>query len=377
MSALPEPHGEVTVRLRARAKLLVVDGGVLLSLGERRAKLRPFGERERAFLQALADGARPTEIRAGIAGKFGAEAGRLADGWIARLVAAGFCEDVDVEHGLDPDDVRRFDRLLHFFSEFETDGLGRHDLLARLRVARVALVGVGGMGSWIAYNLVCCGVGKLRLIDGDTVEMSNLNRSILFDEGSVGRSKVDAAAATLRRFAPRTHIDGASIRIDGPKDLAPHLGEVDLLISTVDQPAWQVRLWVTEACARRGVPNIQASGLRVGPLCVPGKTACCGCDWTRLFGASSAKRDIVFAQPTLPRGTTGALSPFGSIAAGVVAMDAVRFLAGFGEPFTLNAMWQMQPDFTTHFVPLLPEAGCPFCHLSGESDVEFRNAEHL
>lgn len=365
---------DAPIRLRARVKLLAAGGGLLLSLSGRRAKLQPFGARENAFVQALAAGGRPDDICAEVASVFGAEAGLAACRWIGALVQAGFCERLDIPHTLDPRDVERFDRLLHFFSEFETDAVSRFDYLERLRRSRVALVGVGGLGTWIAYNLVCCGIGNLVLIDADRVEMSNLNRSILFHEGCVGQPKVSEAAASLVRFAPRTRIDPIVLQITSPADLSPHLGDVDLLVSTVDQPPWQVRLWVTESCARRGVPNIQASGLRVGPLCVPGRSSCCGCDWTRLFGNQPVKRDVVLAQPSLPRGTTGALSPFGSIASGVVTMDAIRFLAGFAPPFTTDAMWHMLPDFSTRIDPLPPEPYCPICRLAGRSEVGAQNA---
>ena len=66
--------------------------------------------------------------------------------------------------------------------------------------ARVALLGVGGLGDWAAYALACCGVGELVLVDGDVVEESNFNRQILYRERDIGRPKTEAAAEALAEF---------------------------------------------------------------------------------------------------------------------------------------------------------------------------------
>lgn len=362
-SAINGDMGDAPIRLRHRSKLMAAEGGVLLSLGKRRARLRQFGSREALFLHALSDGGRPSAICELLGKNFGPDGAAAAYRWILALSKAGFCERLDISHPCDERDVQRFDRLLHFFSEFETPECTRFDYLARLRSASVALVGVGGLGSWIAYNLLCCGVGHLVLIDGDKVEASNLNRSILFNEDSIGMPKAEAAALGVRRFAPRTGTKTVELSIQSPNDLTEHLEGVDLLIGTIDQPPWLVRLWVTESCAKKGVPNIQASGMRVGPFCIPGQTSCCGCDWTRLISERPERKEVVLAQPLLPRGTTGGLSPFGSIAAGVVSMDALRFLGGFAKPFTENATWEMDASFTTRILPMPQQAACAICAI--------------
>ena len=70
----------------------------------------------------------------------------------------------------------------------------------RAAKARVAMLGLGGLGSWAAYALACCGVGELVLVDGDRVEESNFNRQILYREHDVGRLKTEAAAEALAAF---------------------------------------------------------------------------------------------------------------------------------------------------------------------------------
>ena len=65
------------------------------------------------------------------------------------------------------------------------------------------ILGCGGLGSWVAAGLACVGVGRLTLVDDDVVELSNLNRQLLFTEADIGRAKVAAAAGALARVQRR------------------------------------------------------------------------------------------------------------------------------------------------------------------------------
>lgn len=72
----------------------------------------------------------------------------------------------------------------------------------KLKEKSVAIVGLGGLGSAVAYYLVAAGVGKIKLIDKDKVELSNLNRQILYTTEDVGKFKVEAACEKLSRLNP-------------------------------------------------------------------------------------------------------------------------------------------------------------------------------
>ncbi|MHC9015467.1 HesA/MoeB/ThiF family protein [Stenotrophomonas bentonitica] len=71
-----------------------------------------------------------------------------------------------------------------------------------MKSARVLVLGMGGWGTWCCLNLARLGVGSLRIVDGDDVEVSNLNRQVLYESSHVGRKKVAAAADSLARHNP-------------------------------------------------------------------------------------------------------------------------------------------------------------------------------
>jgi molybdopterin-synthase adenylyltransferase len=352
---------EPVYRLRAKTQRMQLEDSLLLKLGERGAKIHPFDTSMKVFLELLAKGDTRTHIREHFLAMHDETHAALADQSLDHLLSAGFIEQVNISSDLDPLDIARFDRLLHFFSEFETNDLTRFDYLARLRHARVTVIGTGGLGSWVIYNLLCCGVGFLRLIDADRVEASNLNRSILFNEDDIGELKVVAAAHAAAHFAPRTRVEGCDLFVSSPETLTPYIQDVDLVIGVADQPLWLIRQWVADACQYAAVPVVQASGLRVGPFYIPGQGSCSMCDWMYLVDQSPRLPAIVESQRNLPKGTTGAVSTIGTITAGVLSLDIFRYLSGYAAPHTLNAIWEMHDNLAASLRTVLPHPRCPIC----------------
>ena len=97
----------------------------------------------------------------------------------------------------DLDSTSRYARHLLYYDLIGANGSEAQEMLAG---ATVGLVGTGGIGTNLATTLVAAGVGTIVFSDGDDVELSNLTRQTLFDEGAVGRPKVEVAAERLRGF---------------------------------------------------------------------------------------------------------------------------------------------------------------------------------
>ena len=153
------------------------------------------------------------------------------------------------------------------FSEAEINRYARHILLAevggtgqaRLRAARVLVVGAGGLGSPLLLYLAAAGVGSIGVVDDDTVELSNLQRQIAHGTDDLGRAKTASAAAAARRINPEVTIEPHRVRL-GPDNAAALIGRYDLVCDGTDNFA--TRFLVADACVAARRTLVSAAVLR-------------------------------------------------------------------------------------------------------------------
>ncbi|UFN50186.1 molybdopterin-synthase adenylyltransferase MoeB [Roseomonas sp. OT10] len=153
------------------------------------------------------------------------------------------------------------------FSEAELHRYSRHILLgevgatgqARLRAARVLVVGAGGLGSPLALYLAAAGVGTIGLVDHDTLELSNLQRQVAHDTGRLGQNKADSAARTLRALNPEVSVEVHAVRLDAAA-ATPLIPRYDLVCDGTDNFA--TRFLLGDACHLLGRPLVTAAVLR-------------------------------------------------------------------------------------------------------------------
>ncbi len=129
----------------------------------------------------------------------------------------------------------------------------------RLKDAKVAIVGLGGLGSPAALYLAAAGVGTLGLIDGDHVDVTNLQRQVLYETSDVGLTKVDVAARRLSRMNPGVQVKSFDTRLDASNALEI-LGDFDIVLDGSDN--FPTRYLVNDATVLLGVPNVHGSVLR-------------------------------------------------------------------------------------------------------------------
>ena len=231
----------------------------------------------RRLLAAL-DGSRTA---AQLEQEFGAGRVRSA---LAGLGEAALLEDATDDERTPERERERWDRQLRYFSDLAAGDTPASEYQRRIRAARVALLGVGGLGSWVAYALACCGVGELVLVDGDVVEESNFNRQILYRERDIGRPKVDAAADALAEFNSSCRLESVPRRLDGVGAISAAIEGADFVVNAADWPAHDIERWTNRACVEAGLPFITMSHsppvARVGPLYLPGSTGCYACQET-------------------------------------------------------------------------------------------------
>ena len=154
--------------------------------------------------------------------------------------------------GLRPDELARYGRHLAL-PEFGLEGQ------QRLKAAKVAIVGLGGLGSPAALYLAAAGVGTLGLIDGDRVDASNLQRQVLYDDTDVGLSKVEVASRRLVRMNPNLEIRSFATRLDSTNAFEI-LRDFDIVLDGSDN--FPTRYLVNDATVLLGIPNVHGSVLR-------------------------------------------------------------------------------------------------------------------
>jgi len=313
----------------------------------------------RALLDAL-DGSRSSgELER----DFGREPVREA---LAGLAELSLLEDAADDERTPARDRARYDRQLRYFSDLAPGSRPASEYQRLLREARIVMLGLGGLGSWAAYALACCGVGELVLVDGDCVEESNFNRQILYREADVGRLKAEVAAESLAAFDSACALTPLPHRVEGVAAVSEVVGGADFVVNGADWPAHDIERWVNAACFAAGVPFITMSHsppvARVGPLYAPGgATGCFACQ-EAAYRADHPLYDELVEQRRGRPSQAATLGPVCAFVGGQVALEALHQVTGLCEPATLGTAYVYDlrtMGVSTEAVPRL--AGCEVC----------------
>lgn len=307
-------------------------------------------------LLALLDGTRTgTEAAAEMRRRWPDLADSDVQDGIRVLDQAGLLEDADAGTELTEWQRERYFSNLAFFSTFATLSRSRYWFQERLRRSHVLLLGVGGLGSTVLYNLAGLGLGRVTILDGDQVELKNLARQFLYGEDVVGRSKVECAAERIGAFNSELHVVPVQARLHGPDDLSGLLDGVDLVVSAVDQPP-TVQDWVNEACVAAGVPFVTGGFQSTRGMyysVVPGQTGCRACMETQ------RRREVPGDPLEIVERVNRGIGPVASFLSSLVALEALRHLTGFAPPISAGRIWLVD------FVQGRTDVGFEWSRLSG------------
>jgi molybdopterin-synthase adenylyltransferase len=312
----------------------------------------------RELLAALDGTLSPAELGR----RFGADRVSAA---LTDLGAASLLEDAADDERSSPRDRARYDRQLRYFADLASDGTPASEYHRRVREAHVAVLGVGGLGSWAAYALACCGVGAMTLVDGDRVEESNFNRQILYREVDVGRLKVEAAAEALAAFDSACELTVLPRRLEGVEDVSAAIAGADFVVNAADWPAHDIERWTNAACFKAGVAFITMSHsppvARVGPTYVPGQTGCYACQ-EAAYRESHPLFDELVEQRRGRPSPAPTLGPVCGFIGGQVALETLHVVTGLCEPATLGAahIYDLRTMQITR-EPVPRREGCEVC----------------
>lgn len=229
---------------------------------------------------------------------------------------------MDAPTPLSPEELERYAR--HIVLP-EIGGAGQQ----KLKRARVLVIGAGGLGAPMLQYLAAAGVGTLGIVDDDTVSLSNLQRQVIHDTASVGKSKLDSAKAAIERINPNVGVDLHNLRIDGG-NAAALVAQYDLVADGSDN--FETRFAVADACAAERRPLAHASVGRFDGQLTVLKPYEAGPDGK----LNPSYRDL-FPEPP-PAGLVPSCAEAGVLGAltGVVgtlqALEVIKLITGIGEP---------------------------------------------
>lgn len=218
----------------------------------------------------------------------------------------------------------------------------------RLLGSRVLVVGAGGLGSPVAFYLAAAGVGTLGIMDGDTVDLSNLQRQLLHTTDSLGSLKTESAVERLAALDPGISIETHPFRLtaeNAPDLLAPY----EFVVDATDN--FDSKFLIARACHQAGKPYSHA-GIRnfhgQTMTVLPGRSACYRC----LFHEDGAPVGGV------PQGPLGAVP---GVIGSIQAIEAVKHLLGIGSLLTDALLTFDALAMSFRKVPVRRDPACPIC----------------
>jgi len=236
----------------------------------------------------------------------------------------------------------------------------RHILLSELGVdaqqrfgeSHALIVGIGGLGNPVAQFLAAAGVGTLTLIDADRVDLTNLQRQILFDTSAVGRPKVEAAAARIAAVNPEVRVIQLADRV-GLAALAPLAAAADVVADCTDNFA--TRHAVNRACVAAKKPLVSGAAIRFdGQIAVfdarDPANPCYHC----LFGESDEFEETRCA-------TMGVFAPLVGIVGATQAAEALKLLAPAGRSLAGRLLLIDALTMEWRELRVVKDPACPVC----------------
>ena len=192
----------------------------------------------------------------------------------------------------------------------------------RLKNSKVLIVGLGGLGSPVALYLAAAGVGELYLADFDTLDVANLQRQIVHDTAAIGALKVQSAQARLQALNPHIAVHTISEQLNA-ENLPALLESVDLVLDCTDN--FTIRSQLNAACFATNTVLVSGAAIRgEGQVSVydphNAESPCYHC----VFGDG--------AEEGLTCSEAGVLGPLVGLIGSLQALEAMKILAGFGEP---------------------------------------------
>jgi adenylyltransferase/sulfurtransferase len=215
----------------------------------------------------------------------------------------------------------------------------------KLKNARVFIAGAGGLGCPVVIYLAAAGIGKIRIVDRDKVEMTNLNRQILHCESDIGRKKTDSVEEKLKNLNSEINIEGINADLN-PDNIEELVGDFDLIIDALDN--FETRYLLNKVAIKKRIPLIHGA-IRgfdgQATTIVPGKSPCLRC----LF----------------PHSPPAELFPVVGVTPGIIGLlqanEAIKYILGMDELLTGRLLLWNGMRTETETIHIARDKSCPDC----------------
>src|SRR5574339_987302 len=244
---------------------------------------------------------------------------------------------------LDSKDIQRYSRQI-MLEEIGFIGM------EKLRNSKVCVVGVGGIGNPVVTQLTAMGIGKIRIVDRDVVEISNLHRQHLYTEQDIGKVKVEAAIEHLKKRNTDVEIEALPISVT-PYTAENIVKGFDIVIDALDSV--DARYALNDACIKLNIPLIYAGALgMLGSICtiIPNKTACLRCIFPAL------------AEDDMPTCSTEGVHPsILYLVGGIQVSEVVKIILGEKPTLENKLLYIDLNDLSMEKITVFRQEGCPSC----------------
>jgi molybdopterin/thiamine biosynthesis adenylyltransferase len=241
------------------------------------------------------------------------------------------------------------------FSDEEVERYARHLVLReiggpgqqKLKAARVLLVGVGGLGAPAGLYLAAAGVGRLGLLDPDEVSLSNLQRQVLYGMDDLGRGKALSAGLRLSQLNPEIELEPLAQRLT-PSNARALVRPYDIVVDGTDD--FETRFAVNVACVAEGKPLVSGAIGR----------------WSGQVGVFPGRPCYQCLVPDIPPdaetcSVVGVVGALAGVIGAMMALEAIKLIAGAGDPLTGRLLIYDALDGETRTVRVGADPACPVC----------------
>lgn len=255
----------------------------------------------------------------------------------------------------------RYKWQLEFLKKFQSSEISNFKIQNNWKTSKVLIIGLGGQGAMIAQLLTAIGVGTITLVDGDTIESSNLTRQLAYSEEDIGKFKSKVLAKKLESQNQNVQVNVINKFISSKTEMLGLFVDQDIVILSADKPLISIREWANYCAIKNNIPYIAVSGSWVGPICLPRKTACFECEKDH-YRNKHEKYDGFIKMLKKAQQIPRASFSFRPIISGtLIALEVAKFLSKVMEVDVLNKKYKLDINMRLLVESIKRNKKCKVC----------------